>query len=397
MTSALVIIPLLAVLAPVITRFFSRWVKLPIIVFELLLGIVVGPSVLHLVSPGSTLNLMSQFGVAMLFFMAGAEINGSSLRGRTGRRAFLGWVLSFAIGTAIGWVLVPGMGAVIIGIALSSTALGTLVPVLRDGGDFGTPFGKAIGAIGAIGEFGPIIAISVVLSNRSTLAAVLVLAAFGVLAVLAVWYAQRFEHGRLHRFVESTLHTSAQFAVRVVMLIVGALVSLSLLLDIDVLLGAFTAGILWRLLIQDASHRTQEEVESKIEGLAFGLLVPIFFIVTGITFDLGALLDQPWTLALLPAVAIALFVVRGLPSALAAPEGSDRRGRLAVALMGATGLPIIIVATTTGVEAGYISSTVAAVLVGGGMLSVLMFPALSSFVRARGAGETMTAGTGHAH
>ena len=396
MTSALVIVPLLAFLAPIITRFIARWVRLPVIVFELLLGILVGPAVLHLVSPTSTLALFSQVGVVMLFFMAGAEINGSALRGRSGRRAWIGWLLSMGLGTAIGWVLAPGIGAVIIGIALSSTALGTLVPVLRDGGDFHTPFGKAVSAIGAVGEFGPIVAISVVLSNRSTIAAVLVLVAFGLLAVLAIWRAQRFEHGHLHRFVESTLHTSAQFAIRVVVLILAALVSLSLLLDVDVLLGAFTAGIIWRILIQDASRETQEAVESKVEGLAFGFLVPIFFIATGITFDLQALLDQPWTLALVPAVALVLFLVRGLPSALAAPEGSDRRGRLAIALMGATGLPIIIVATSTGVEEGYVSSTIAAVLVGGGMLSVLLFPALSAFVRSRGAGETTTgAGAGH--
>lgn len=384
MTAAtLVLVPLLAVLAPIITRGLRRWVVLPVIVFELLLGIVVGPSVLELVEPVEALQLLSEFGVAMLFFMAGTEINAAALRGRTGARAGLGWLLSLAIGIGMGWILVPGVGAVIIGIALSSTALGTLIPVLRDNGDLHSPFGRAVGAIGTVGEFGPIVAISVMLSNRSTLAAILVLVAFGVLAVLAIWRALRLETGKLHRFVESTLHTSAQFAVRLVLLIVAALVALSAWLDVDILLGAFTAGIIWHILIRDADPDTQEAVESKIEGLAFGFLIPIFFIVTGIEFDLDALLEQPWTLALLPVVALALFVARGLPSALAAPEGSDRRTRLSVALMGATGLPIIIVATTTGVAAGYISATAAAVLVGGGMLSVLLFPALATVIRAK--------------
>lgn len=379
----LVIVPLLAALAPVITRGVRRWVVLPVIVFELLLGITVGPSLLGLVEPSEPLELLSELGVAMLFFMAGSEINASALRGRTGNRAWLGWLLSFVIGVGLGWLLVPGLGAVIFGIALSSTALGTLIPILRDGDDLQTPFGRAVGAIGTVGEFGPIVAISVVLSNRSTLAAILVLVAFGVLAVLAMWRAQRFEHGQLHRFVESTLHTSAQFAIRLVMLIVAALVALSVWLDVDILLGAFTAGILWRILIHDASPETQEAVESKIEGLAFGFLIPIFFIVTGVTFDLDALLDQPWTFALVPVVAVLLLLVRGLPASLAAPEGSDRRTKLSVALMGATGLPIIIVATTTGVQEGYVSATAAAVLVGGGMLSVLLFPALASSLRTR--------------
>lgn len=379
--ATLVIVPLLAALAPLITRSVRRWVAIPVIVFELLLGILVGPSVLGLLEPGSALDMLSEIGVAMLFFMAGTELNASALRGRTGTRAWLGWFLSFAIGVAVGWLLVPGIGAVIIGIALSSTALGTLIPVLRDNRDLQTPFGLSVGAIGTVGEFGPIIAISVVLSHRSTIVAILVLVVFAVLALFAIWRAHRAEHGRLHRFVDATLHTSAQFAIRLVLLIVAALVALSAWLEVDILLGAFTAGIIWQILIRDASEEIQEAVESKIEGLAFGFLIPIFFIVTGITFDLDALLEKPWTLALVPLVTLALFLIRGLPSALAAPEGSDRRTTLSVALMGATGLPIIIVATSTGVAEGYISATAAAVLVGGGMLSVLLFPATATLVR----------------
>lgn len=375
----------LAALAPVLNRLLARWVRLPVIVFELLLGIVAGPAVLGLVEPSSMLKILSQFGVAMLFFMAGTEINGQALRGRTGRAAWLGWFVSLAIGIAIGWLLAPGLGAVVIGIALSSTALGTLVPVLRDNGDFGTPFGTAVGAIGAVGEFGPIVAMSMVLSGRAPWQAITLLAAFGVVAGFTVWRARRFTRGRgqLDRFVESTLHTSGQFAVRLVLLVLSALVAVSTALHVDMLLGAFTAGIVWRTLIHDASPQTQDAVESKIEALAFGFLIPLFFITTGVSFDLQALLRQPWTLALVPLVTLALLIVRGLPASFAAPVGADRRDRLSVVLMGATGLPIIIVVTGNGVTQGYISPTTAAVLVGGGMLSVLLFPAVAGAVRAR--------------
>lgn len=381
------LVPLLAVLAPLIARALARWVALPGIVFELLLGVAIGPAVLNLVQPSEFLEMLSQFGVAMLFFMAGTELNASAMRGRSGAGAWGGWLLSFGVGTALGWIVAPGLGAVIIGIALSSTALGTLIPVLRDAGEFTTPFGRTVSAVGAVGEFGPIIAISVVLSERSTIQAILVLVGFAVVAVIAVWQAGRTSYGKLHRFVESTMHTSGQFAIRLVMLIVSALVALSLALDVDILLGAFTAGIVWKLLISDASIETQEQVESKVEGLAFGFLIPIFFITTGIDFDLEALLAQPWTFAAVPAVAVLLLVVRGIPSTLAVPAGTARRERLAVGVMGATGLPIIIVATSEGVAAGYISSTTAAILVGGGMLSVLLFPAIATAVRARGAAD----------
>ncbi|MFT3660681.1 MAG: cation:proton antiporter [Gordonia sp. (in: high G+C Gram-positive bacteria)] len=382
-TTTLLLVPLLAVLAPIITRVFSRWVAVPGIVFELLLGIAVGPAVLNLVHPSDFLETLSKFGVVMLFFMAGTELDAAAMRDRTGRMAWAGWLLSFAVGTALGAIIAPGMGAVIIGIALSSTALGTLIPVLRDSGELQTPFGRTVGAVGAVGEFGPIIAVSVVLSERSTLAAVLVLAAFAVIAVLAIRQAGRASHGRLHRFVENTMHTSGQFAVRLVILIVAALVALSLALKVDILLGAFTAGIVWKLLISDAAPETRDQVESKIEGLAFGFLIPVFFITTGIDFDLKALLAQPWTFAVVPAVTLLLLLVRGLPSSTAVLPGTGRAERMSVALMGATGLPMIIVATSAGVSAGHLSSTAAAVLVGGGMLSVLLYPALAATLRSR--------------
>lgn len=386
LATTLIVVAGLAALAPVIARIVAHWVKLPVIVFELMLGIAVGPTALGLVEPAETLDVLADIGVAMLFFMAGSEIDGAALRGRTGRNAWIGWFLSFGLGLAVGWLLVPGIGAVVIAIALSSTALGTLIPVLRDSNDLDTPFGKSVSAVGAIGEFAPIIAISVVLSNRTTAAAIAVLVAFGVIAALAIWQAGHFARGRLHmhRFVESTLHTSGQFAIRLVILILAALAVLSLALHVDMLLGAFTAGLVWRALIADASPDTQEAVESKVEGLAFGFLIPIFFISTGINFDLSALLKQPWTLTLVPVVALTLLVVRGLPSGAAAPRGASRRDRTAVILMGATGLPLIIVATQTGVENGYLSSTVAAVLVAGGMLSVLLFPALATSIRSGG-------------
>ncbi len=385
LTTALITVALLAALAPVLARLLARWVPIPVIVFELVLGIVAGPAVLGLVEPSEAMTLLSQFGVAMLFFMAGTEINGRALRGRTGRAAWLGWFVSLAAGIGLGWLVAPGMGAVVIGIAMSSTALGTLVPVLRDNGDFGTPFGTSIGAIGAVGEFGPIVVMSLVLSGRAPWLAIVLLAGFGIVAAFTVWRAHRFTRGRgqLHRFVESTLHTSGQFAVRLVLLVLSALVALSLALRVDMLLGAFTAGIIWRTLIRDASPETQEAVESKIEALAFGFLIPLFFITTGIKFDLQALLRQPWTLALVPAVTLALLIVRGIPASFAAPEGADRRDRLGIALMGATALPIIVVATGDGVAQGYLSSTAAAVLVGAGMLSVLVFPVIAGAVRAR--------------
>lgn len=375
------LIPLLAVLAPLLVRGLGRWIPVPVVVFELLLGILVGPFVLGWVHPSDVVHLFAQFGLAMLFFVAGSEIDFLIFRGRAGHRAIGGWLISLIVGVIIGWIVAPGDTAIIIGIALCSTALGTLLPILRDSGELKTPFGRSIAAIGAVGEFGPLVAISLFLGGHSLGVASIVLAAFILIALLAIWLAFRLPRGALHRVVSATLHTSGQFAIRVVFLVLGALVTLSILLDLDMLLGAFAAGIVWRLMMRDASEPDREAVDSKIESVAFGLFVPIFFIYTGVTFDLGSLLAQPALFLLLPALLVVLLLVRGLPSVLAAPEGATLRDRLSVMFFGATGLPIIVAVTAIGVEAHLIGSAQAAVLVGAGMLSVLVFPLIAAALR----------------
>jgi len=385
----LLVIPILAVLAPLMTRGLGRWVRVPVVVFELVLGILVGPAVLGWAVPSEFVDTLSEFGLAMLFFVAGTEIEFGSFRGRLGRRAGVGWLISIAAGVAAGFLLAPGEAAIVIGIALCSTALGTLLPILRDAGEMRSPFGQAVAAVGAVGEFGPLVAISIFLGGREPGLSTVILGLFAVVAALAIWLAFRVPRGAMHSFVSSTLHTSGQFAIRVVFLILAALVALSIVLDLDLLLGAFTAGIIWRLLMRDASEPDREAVESKIEGVAFGFLVPVFFIYTGVTFDLQALLDDPILFLLLPVALLALFVIRGLPSMLAAPEGSSGRDRLSMALMGATGLPIIVAVTAIGVEEGILTTWQHAVLVAAGMLSVLLFPLVGMALR----GERVRSGT----
>ncbi|SIT87295.1 cation:proton antiporter [Microbacterium sp. RU33B] len=383
------LIPVLAVLAPLLARGVGVFVRVPVVVFELMLGILVGPAVLGWAAPSEFVELLSEFGLAMLFFVAGSEIQLSAFRGRTGRRAVGGWFVSIALGIAVGWLIAPGEAAIVIAIALSSTALGTILPMLRDNGELRTPFGKAVGAIGAVGEFAPLVAISIFLGGRDPGIATIVLIAFVLVAALAIWWAFRAPQGALHRFVNATLHTSGQFAIRVVFLVLGALVVVSLLLDLDMLLGAFTAGIVWRLVMRDAAAADRDAVESKIEGVAFGFLVPVFFIYTGVTFDLEALLADPELLLLLPIGLAGLLLVRGLPSMLAAPADSRPRDRAAVVFFGATGLPIIVAVTNIGVDEKILSSGLAAALVGIGMLSVLVFPVIGTTLRGDAVGASL--------
>lgn len=377
----LVLIPLLAVAAPLLARGVRPILRVPIIVFELMLGMLAGPAMLGWIQPHEILEKLSDFGLAMLFFVAGSEIDFRAVSGKPLMRASIGWVVSVALGVGVGFLLAPGDGMIVIGIALSSTALGTLMPILRDARELDSPFGRVVTVIGAVGEFLPLIAISVFLSARSTPVAAAILLAFVVLAALAVVLARRLPHGGLHAFIRVTLHTSDQFGVRFVLLLVAGLVGLSVLFDLDMLLGAFVAGAVWRIIMARAPQADAAAVESKVEAVAFGFLVPIFFLYTGVNFDLAALLASPAALGLVPLFLVALLLIRGSAAQLSAPRGMGLRDRTALGMLAATGLPIIVAVTAIGVERGMLDSGTAAALVGAGMLSVLIYPLVAMILR----------------
>lgn len=380
----LVLFPVVAVASPMLAALVGRVAKVPLVVFEIVLGIMIGPSVLGWVKPTEFITVLADLGLAMLFFMAGNEISFSAIKGRPVKRAGLAWLVSLGVGIIAGIALAPTVAAgVFVGIALASTALGTLLPVLRDAGELKTPFGRAVTAVGTVGEFGPLLAISLFLSGHSLGPSAVILAAYAVIAAGAIWVTSRGKHKHLHRLVNRTLHSSGQFAIRLVLLILALLVALSVLFGLDMLLGAFVAGILWKVLISGAQERDKAMVQGKLDAVAFGFLVPAFFIYTGVFFDLAALMSHPLSLALVPLFLVLFLVVRGLPNLWAAPQGATRQDKIAVVLFGATGLPIIVAVTTIGQDRGLLPSDLATALVGAGMLSVLVFPLLALMQRRR--------------
>ncbi|GLK16699.1 MULTISPECIES: cation:proton antiporter [Herbiconiux] len=383
----IVLIAALAVAAPLVAAAVGRVARVPLVVFEILLGVLVGPSVLGWLGPSPFSGAIAEFGLALLFFMAGREIDFAAIAGRPIARAGLGWGISLVVAIAVGYLIAPDLeAAVFIGVALTSTALGTIMPMLRDAGELSTPFGRAVTAVGAVGEFGPLIAISLFLSGRSPGISAVVLIGFTAIALLGILAASRGPRTGLHRIVTTTLHTSGQFAVRLVLLAIAALVVLSVILGLDMLLGAFAAGVICRVLLSGVNKPDLELVDAKLEAVAFGFLVPVFFIYTGITFDLEALLADPVALVLLPVFAVLLLLVRGLPSILAAPAGSSRVDRAAIGLFGATGLPIIVAVTGIALDRQAILPGTAAALVGAGMISVLLYPLIGLTLRRRSRG-----------
>ncbi|MFB7997402.1 cation:proton antiporter [Streptomyces sp. NPDC056002] len=381
----LILIMTAAVLAPLLAHGVGRWVRIPVVIFEIVLGILIGPDVLDWAHGGEVIDVLSDLGLSMLIFLAGYEIQFAAIRGDTLRRSVWAWVLSLALGLGVAMALtgLDWARAVILGTALTSTALGTVLPILRDSGDLEGRFGTVMMAFGAVGEFGPIIAMAVLLSGRTPGAATVVLAVFAAITAGAVFLALRPRRPWFSRIIRSTLHTSAQFAVRFVMLLLVAMLALSQELGLDVLLGAFAAGLLTRLVLQGAAPESSEVILTRVEAMGFGFLVPLFFVVTGIEFDLASLLDGGRALLLLPVFLVLFVVVRGLPTYVLAPRDLSPLSRRALTIYSSTCLPLVVAITAIGVADGVVKKSEAAALVGAAMISVLVFPLLALRLRAR--------------
>jgi Kef-type K+ transport system membrane component KefB len=270
----------------------------------------------------------------------------------------------------------------VIGLALTTTALGTLLPILRDAGLVEGRFGARIMAIGSVGEFAPILAIAVLLDRRNPGATSVLLVVFVAVAVAAALVA-RAHPPAVIRFLHRHVHSSAQLPVRVSMLLAIGLVFLAFRFGLDVLLGAFAAGIVVRLFVQGEDSHV---VRGKLEAIGFGFLVPIFFIVSGMQFDLHALFATPAGLARVPLFLVLLLVVRGAPVLLLHRRDLPRYQQVPLALFASTGLPLIVVITAIGVEEGRMRPVNAAALVAAGMLSVLLYPAIARALLRRGPG-----------
>ncbi|MER0449997.1 cation:proton antiporter [Streptomyces sp. Edi4] len=380
----LILIMAIAVLAPLLAYGLRRRLSVPLVIFEIALGILIGPDVLGWAHHDQVIDTLSDLGLTMLIFLAGYELDFAAVRGDTLRRSISAWVISLGVGLGIAFALTGGTAAksFVIGTALTSTALGTVLPILRDSGDLHSRFGTTVLAFGAVGEFGPVIAMALLLSGRKPGASTALLLAFAAVTAGAVFWALRPRPPWFSHIIDKTLHSSGQFAVRYVMLVLAAMLGLSHAFGLDTLLGAFAAGVITRLILRSAAPGSSTEVLGKIEAMGFGFLVPLFFIVTGIDFNLDALLDDGRPLALLLAFLLLFLLVRGTPLYLLAPRDLSRRDRTALLLHGSTCLPLVVAITTLGLDNKTITTGEAAALVGAAMVSVLVFPLLALRLRA---------------
>ena len=347
-------------------------------------GALLGPEGLGLVHLDDSIELLAALGLGVLFFLAGAEIDRRAISGISGRLAAIGWLLSIGIASVAALVLAQ-LGIINDGIgyalALTSTALGTLLPSLRDSHEVKTPFGTFFLGAGAWGEFGPLVGIAILLSAETMWRASLTLIGFLVFAIVLAVILLRFATPTIRRVMAAGHSNSSQTAVRFTLLVIILLLALAAHSGLDLVLGAFIAGIIVRRLIGDGEHSL---LIDKIETIGFGFLIPIFFVVSGVRLDVKAVIHAP-TLVL--SLFLMLAIIRGAPQWFLYRRAlPDWRERTRFSLYVATGLPIIIALVDIEVATGAMRPINGSALICAGALSVLVFPLAGDLVARRRSG-----------
>jgi Kef-type K+ transport system membrane component KefB len=374
----LLIVVAVAFAAPFVLGLFPR-LRLPSVVLEIVAGIVIGPSILGIVEVDQAIEVIALVGLAFVLFLAGLEIEFEKLRGQALRLTGAGFLLSFGIALVVALGLEAGgliETPLLVAIILCATSLGVLIPVLKDAGQISTTFGQLIIAAASIADFGAIILLSLFFSGEGGIGSTLVL--LGGLALLAavLYLAIRGAEGsmRIRADLLRLQDTTAEIRVRAAIALFIGFAAVAEQLGLEVILGTFIAGAIISLLDRD-EVMTHPDFRRKLEAIGFGFFIPVFFVTSGVRYDLDALVSEPSNLVMLPIFLGALVLVRGLP-ALLYRRVIDARHTAIAGLMQATSLPFIVAATAIGLELGLIDAAGSAALIGAGLLSVLIFPLL---------------------
>ena len=384
---SLAVIAFIAALAPLIANLIPKK-PIPETVLLLVGGAVFGPSLLNYIWLDESVLFLSDLGCAMLFLLAGFEINPKTITGREGKRGLVTWLVTLALACVVTMGLgtsafnTPTLEVLAITIALTTTAIGALMPILKERGLLNTRLGESVLAYGTWGELGPVIAMAVLLSTRAAWLTILILVVFVAMAVLVAVLGQRAskaEH-RIFLILSAGRDTTSQTFVRVTMFLLIALVAAAAVFNLDIVLGAFAAGFILRYIVPEGDHL----LETKLTAIGYGFLIPLFFVVSGAKINVLSVASQPLLLVIFIGL---LVLVRALPIFVSmqtdkTPEVQELgvRNHAAVATYCTTALPLIVAVTTVAVNAGVMKVDIASVFVTAGALTVFVMPLIASLV-----------------
>lgn len=364
----------LSALVPIISGLTRGFVPDPVLL--LIGGVVIGPSVLN-IARTSDISLLYELGLGFLFLLAGYEIEVDLLRSTAGRLGLISWVISAAMGAMLVTALwafgvLPLHYAVALG--LTTTALGVLMPIMKDAGILSTPLGNMVLGAGALGELLPIIGIAILIGVHSSVLSLLAIGGVGLAAALVMLFHRLTAGSKFGEQVYDKRDTSAQAAVRWALVLLVGLLVVTQRFGLDAVLGAFLAGLVMRRM--DPPEK-KSGLQDKMFAVGYGFLIPLFFVCSGMNLAVSTLLAQPLAL---PLVALLLLLVRGGPALLVYAKVLGMRQRIQLALLSATALPVLVALAQAAVRNGAMTAEHAAVLVGGGVISVAVFTMLAELI-----------------
>jgi Kef-type K+ transport system membrane component KefB len=381
----LLVVVLIAALAPMVSAALPK-ARVPQVVVLILCGVLIGSHGLGLADTGS-IQLLSNIGLGFLFLLAGYELDPLLLRERAGKLAMTGWVFSAIIAVlaalgSLGYVrdFVP------IGLAFTTTALGTLLPILHDNNMLSGQFGRLVLAAGAVGELFPILAISLFLTGRAEYVALISILAVCVAAILLTVLPRAIGEAKLRAIVEQGRRATAQTTLRLSIVLLLLLLVAAQHFGLDAVLGALLAG----MVLRSWTRRMEVDVvplEEKLDAVGYGFFIPIFFVTSGMTLDVPSIVKNPLRLVIF---FVLLLVVRGLPSLIVYRNALPRRQRVEMTFITATTMPLLIALAEIGLSDGVMIPANAAAMVGAGVLSVLVFPSVAAALSARSRGVSET-------
>jgi Kef-type K+ transport system membrane component KefB len=373
-----VVVSLVIVLAALLPAAL-RVALMPAVVLEILFGVVIGPQGLGLVAVTPTLDILAELGLALLFLIAGLEMNPAEVRGTPARLALRGWIMSLVVALALafaGQALGLFPAAAFVAIAIATTAIGALMPILKDAGMLEPPYGPHVLAAGTAGEALPLVALSLALAGAAGLGLQsVILVVFAAVAILAVAVADRLGRLPLGGIFHDTIASSGQFPIRLAMFLAIAFALFGQALGLDLVLGAFVAGAVLRALLP---HDLHDDLMARLTAVGYGFLIPFFFVRSGMELDVAALAGSPAAIALVPVFAAMMLAARGLPALLLYRGVLTRRARLALAFHSGTQLPLVVAISTLAVDRGAMPGWCGAALVMAAVVTLVLFPAVAA-------------------
>jgi CPA2 family monovalent cation:H+ antiporter-2 len=386
---SLLLITTLAALVPLLASRLRGW-RIPIVIGEILAGMIIGTSGFNLVTPSPILDFLAQFGFVFLMFISGLEVDISALtmpalaeeeREPFWRAPLFLAVFSFILTLVGAFAIAFGLGKVglvrsplIMGLILSTTSLGIVVPVLKERGIAPTRYGQLMLVTALIADVVTLVLLSVafgILQKGFALQLILILSLLLIFAIVLRTGIAVSKVPGLKKVVQELSTATAQIQVRGAIALMVAWATLAHALGIEVILGAFLAG----MIVSIIAGPEEAVLREKLDALGFGFFIPIFFISVGSRFDLNVLIGSQEALILFLLLIVAAYVVKVLPALVYRLAFSWREG-VASGFLLSSRLSLIIAASALAFELGIISEAVNAVVVLVAMVTCTLSPIL---------------------